>query len=246
MTKRETGLLALVLVVGAAALNGVHFALFHDAHEEVSFFLEALAFLPIEVLVLTLLVDRLLSERERAARLHKMNMVVGVFFSELGRPLLALLRDLLPAKQGVLESLAPTAQTSQRQLADSAAAMETVPLPIVLQPRDMSALKALLDEHEGLTLRLLANPVLLEHEDFTDVLWAVVHLGEELSARQSFESLPATDVAHLQADTVRVYRRLLRQWLRYLAHLQQYYPYLYSFAVRSDPLHPGKPVEVME
>lgn len=246
MTKRETVLLALVLILIAVALNGVHLVFFHDLRGETSYFLEALAFLPIEVLVLTLLVDRLLSERERAGRRHKMNMVVGVFFTELGRPLLTLLRDLLPPEQELLGQIAITAHSTQRQILAIAETACTVPMTIVLEPPDMAALEALLDEHQELTLRLLANPVLLEHEDFTDVLWAVVHLGEELAARQSFENLPATDLAHLEGDTQRVYRRLLRQWLQYLAHLQQYYPYLYSFAVRADPLHPGGPVEVTE
>lgn len=246
MTKRETGLLALVLILLAVALNGAHLVFFHDLHGEVSYFLEALAFLPVEVLVLTLLVDRLLSERERAGRRHKMNMVVGVFFTELGRPLLSVLRDLLPSEQELLGQISITAQSTQREILQTAESASTVPMGIVLEPRDMVVLKTLLDEHEELTLRLLANPVLLEHEDFTDVLWAVVHLGEELAARRSFEHLPAPDVAHLEGDTQRVYRRLLRQWLQYLAHLQQYYPYLYSFAVRADPLHPGGPVEVTE
>ena len=110
----------------------------------------------------------------------------------------------------------------------------------------MTALQALLDEHEELTLRLLANPVLLEHEDFTDVLWAVVHLGEELKARPSFDDMQPSDLANLEGDTQRAYSRLLRQWLQYLAHLKQYYTYLFSFAVRADPLHPGGPVHVLE
>lgn len=246
MTKRETGLLALVLMLAAIVLHVGHYLIFRDFHQLSFYFLLDVAFLPVNVLVLTLLVDRLLNERERAGRRHKMNMVVGVFFTELGRPLLSLLRDLLPPEQASLAQLQITAQTTPRQIMRLAETAATLPLEIVLETRDLAALKALLDEHEELTLRLLANPALLEHEEFTDVLWAVVHLGEELSARQSFENLPAPDIAHLQGDTLRVYSRLLRQWLQYLAHLQQYYPYLYSFAVRADPLHPGGPVEVTE
>ncbi|MEI6500502.1 MAG: hypothetical protein WCP21_05665 [Armatimonadota bacterium] len=246
MTKRETRLLVLVLLLATVALNAVHHVFFHSLREEFSYFLEALAFLPIEVLVLTLLVDRLLSDRERAGRRHKMNMVVGVFISELGRPLLGLLGNLLAPGQELLSALEITAQNTERELRSIADRACSLPMDITLEPSDMTALQALLDEHEDLTLRLLANPVLLEHEDFTDVLWAVVHLGEELKARPSFDGLPPTDLAHLEGDTQRVYRRLLRQWLQYLAHLKQYYPYLFSFAVRACPLHPGADVRVLE
>ena len=47
-----------------------------------------LAFLPIEVIVVTLILDRLLEGRERKERLEKMNMVIGLFFSEVGVGLL--------------------------------------------------------------------------------------------------------------------------------------------------------------
>lgn len=246
MTKRETWQLALVLLLATVVLHAGHYLIFRDLRQLSFYFLLDVAFTPVSVLVLTLLVDRLLSERERAGRRHKMNMVVGVFISELGRPLLGLLRDLLAPGQELLSALEVTTRNTEREILGIADRACSLPMNITLEPADMTALQTLLDEHEDLTLRLLANPVLLEHEDFTDVLWAVVHLGEELKARPSFDDLPPTDLAHLQGDTQRVYRRLLRQWLQYLAHLKQYYPYLFSFAVRACPLHPGADVRVLE
>lgn len=50
-----------------------------------------LAFMPIQVLLLTLVINSLLSHREKKARLEKLNMVIGAFFSEIGTPLLAFL-----------------------------------------------------------------------------------------------------------------------------------------------------------
>lgn len=246
MTKRETWQLALVLLLATVILHAGHYLIFRDFHQLSFYFLLDVAFLPMSVLFVTLVVDRVLSERERAGRRHKMNMVVGVFFSELGRPLLGLLQAVLSPGQELLSALQITAQDTEREILSISERACSLPLDITLEPSDMIALQALLDKHEELTLRLLANPVLLEHEEFTDVLWAVVHLGEELKARPSFDDLPPTDVAHLEGDTQRVYRRLLRQWLQYLAHLKQFYPYLFSFAVRADPLHPGGPVQVME
>lgn len=246
MTKRETWQLALVLIVATVALHAGHYLIYRDFQQLSFYFLLDVAFLPVSVLVLTLLVDRLLSERERAGRRHKMNMVVGVFFTELGRPLLGLLREVLSPGQELLSALQVSAENTERQILAVGEKAVTLPMEITLEPSDMTALRALLSEHEDLTLRLLANPVLLEHEEFTDVLWAVVHLGEELNARPDFDNLPPTDLAHLEGDTQRVYRSLLRQWLQYLAHLKQYYPYLFSFAVRADPLHPGGDVRVQE
>ena len=70
-------------------------------------------------------------------------------------------------------------------------------------------------------LRLLENPVLLEHESFTDLLRAVFHLTEELKRREDFSCLPETDCAHLSGDVRRVYEKLIIQWLDYMEYLEQ-------------------------
>jgi hypothetical protein len=94
-------------------------------------------------------------------------------------------------------------------------------------------------------LRLLENPILLEHEGFTDCLWAVFHLEEELVARESLRNLPAPDLAHLGVDAERAYSRLLAQWLAYMIHLRQAYPFLFSFLARTNPLRPGARAEIV-
>ncbi|MBI5656126.1 MAG: hypothetical protein HZC44_04605, partial [Geobacter sp.] len=87
-------------------------------------------------------------------------------------------------------------------------------------------------------LGLMGNPNLLEHDEFTDLLWAVFHLIEELEARQNFIGLPEADLDHLSGDIRRAYVNLLRQWLVYMQHLKNDYPYLFSLAVRTNPLNP--------
>ena len=73
-------------------------------------------------------------------------------------------------------------------------------------------------------IRLLENPVLLEHGEFTDLIWALFHLEEELSARGALDQAPAADLRHLAQDVDRALRRLLVQWLEHLIHLRQDYP----------------------
>src|SRR5208283_561786 len=50
--------------------------------------LQDIAFLPIQVLFVTLIISDLMSRREKLSMIKKMNMVVGVFFSEVGTSLL--------------------------------------------------------------------------------------------------------------------------------------------------------------
>ncbi|MGB7970355.1 MAG: hypothetical protein WCF31_00150 [Candidatus Deferrimicrobiaceae bacterium] len=94
-------------------------------------------------------------------------------------------------------------------------------------------------------LSLLGNPNLLEHESFTDLLWAVFHLAEELGSRDSVSSLPESDQEHLIGDIRRINVLLSLEWLAYMRHLQEDYPYLFSLAVRINPFDLEAKVEVV-
>ncbi len=67
-------------------------------------------------------------------------------------------------------------------------------------------------------------------------MWAVLHVGDELAARDSLTALGAADLDHLGVDIGRAYGHLVRQWLDYIEHLSRDYPFLYSLAVRTSPL----------
>ena len=82
---------------------------------------------------------------------------------------------------------------------------------------------------------MLSSPTLLEHDRFTDLLWAVTHLDEELAARLSFEDLPDSDLEHLAIDIQRFYDHLTSEWLDYVEHLKENYPFLYSLVLRTHP-----------
>ncbi len=93
-------------------------------------------------------------------------------------------------------------------------------------------------------LNLLENSNLLEHESFTELLWAVFHLTDELAHRRDLAKLPDTDYQHLSGDIKRAYQHLILQWLDYMKHLKQDYPYLFSLAMRTSPFDTNASVEV--
>jgi hypothetical protein len=97
-------------------------------------------------------------------------------------------------------------------------------------------LKKFLVEKRGFLVSLLENQNLLEHEEFTDLLWAVFHLVEELEARDTFDSMPQSDIEHINGDIKRVFGHLSSEWVMYMQHLKLDYPYLFSLAVRLNPL----------
>ena len=84
-------------------------------------------------------------------------------------------------------------------------------------------------------------PSLLEHDRFTDLLWAVTHLDEEFEARPSVSGLSVKDLEHIAGDIQRLYDHLASEWLDYVEHLKANYPFLYSLILRTHPFqeHPS-------
>jgi hypothetical protein len=244
MTKRETKHFALLLVLVSVALYGVLHWLFHRTADVAFYTLLDLAFLPVQILLLYFVVERSLAERERRGRRHKLNMVIGAFFSAVGRRLLELLTEMGPEDGEVYARLAVDPDWDAGRLREAVGWVEGAHFQLRAEAARLAPLREFLASRRDFLLRLLENPALLEHERFSDLLWAVSHLEEELAARGSLESLPPSDLAHLGADAERAYARLLAQWLEYMIHLKRFYPYLFSFAARANSLRKGARVEV--
>ena len=185
--------------------------------------------------------DHLLSRRAQKERMEKLNMVIGVFFSEAGTRLLRMLalldtdledlRARLPETDGWADCIARKCALSVSRHGYKVAA-------------DLAALteiKSFLMEKSPLLVRLLENPNLLEHETFTDLLWAVLHIKEELEFRFDLKDLSAADRTHVCGDLERAYRLLAGQWLDYMRHLKTNYPYLFMTAAHRNPFREPRP-----
>jgi hypothetical protein len=203
-----------------------------------------IAFVPIEVLLVTLIIHRLLNAREKRAMLKKMNMVVGVFFSEVGITLLKLLSVFDPQSCKLGVKLVVASNWPEQEFSMVKKYVKNYDCKIEIDRGDIEGLKDFLVGERRFLLALLQNPNLLEHEFFTDLLWAVSHLTEELSHRKDLKTLPHADYEHLSGDIKRAYIMLITEWLAYMKHLKESYPYLFSLAVRTNPFDPAASTEV--
>jgi hypothetical protein len=228
-------LLALALIMLSITLYGIHFAHFHESRHIFIYMLGDLAFLPIEVLLVTIIIHRLLSERERRSRLAKLNMVIGVFFSEAGTGLLTRFSDYDPRLDEIKKNLIPKANWSDKEFSDLSSTLKGYPFSIDIAKADVEGLRRFLLDKRDFLLRLLENPNLLEHETFTQLLQAVFHLTEELADRDDVTQLPSSDYEHISGDIKRAYVLLVNEWVDYMKHLKNNYPFLFSLAMRTNP-----------
>jgi hypothetical protein len=241
--KRQRILFGIFLVLLSIFFYLVHFVVFRDAHHIFIYLIGDIAFVFAEVLLVTLIIHQLLSQREKRTMLKKLNMVIGAFFSETGTPLLKHFIAFDLDSDTVSRSLLVDNDWSPDQFNKIQTALECRDYKIDSRAGDLKKLQAFLVEKRSFLLSLLENQNLLEHEHFTELLWAVFHLAEELGHRRTVDQLSESDYAHLTGDIKRVHKLLIREWLSYMEHLKSDYPYLFSLAVRTNPFDPDALVE---
>jgi voltage-gated potassium channel len=180
-------------------------------------------------------IESMIDERERRTRIEKLNMIIGIFFSEVGTNVLRKMSVHDPAVDEICSALIVSGTWSDAEFARARSVIANHAYTLDSQSVSLEELHAFLMHHKGFLLALLENPQLIEHDSFTPLLQALFHLTEELMAREKLSGLPKTDYAHLSGDINRVYRLLVLEWLTYMQHLKQFYPYLFSLALRQNP-----------
>lgn len=228
-------LLGLCLIALSTIFYLLHYAIFRDPHHIFLYLVGDVAFVFIEVLLVTLIIHQVLSMREKRTRLEKLNMVIGAFFSEVGTRLVAYFSDFDPKLDRIRKELVVTNDWSEQEFSSVSKRLKNCDYGVEIQKVELEDLANFLMAKRDFLLRLLENPTLLEHESFTELLQSVFHLTEELANREDLGELPDTDYQHLAGDIKRAYVLLVHQWLDYMKHLKDNYPYLFSLAMRANP-----------
>lgn len=239
-------ILALVLVLVSVIFYLIHYFIFRDVHHIFLYLIGDIAFLFVDVLIVMLVLHRLLVYREKQSILKKLNMVIGTFFSEVGTELITKCSQFDPELANIGQQLLVANDWSDKEFTRVRKNTRGYQSSINSKEGDLYGVKEFLIGKRPFMLSLLGNPNLLEHASFTDLLWAVFHLTDELAHRTDVKQLPETDYKHLSVDMRRAYRQLIIQWLNYMRHLKQDYPYLFSLAIRTNPFDPNAVVEVKE
>jgi len=227
--------LAMAFLLISAITYFIHYLIFHDIHHIFIYMVGDLGFLPLEVLLVVLIIERVLARREKQSKLQKLNMVVGAFFSEVGYYLLRELLRHFDNRPAISQRLHVKGNWTKKDFRDAAEFAYHLKVELDCRKVDLAELKEFLAQQRTFLLSLLGNPNLLEHDRFTDLLWAVTHLDEELEARPSVSDLPEKDLQHIADDIQRLYDHLASEWLDYVEHLKANYPFLFSLVLRTHP-----------
>jgi len=226
--------LGIVMLALSIVVYVVHYLIFRDAHHIFIYLIGDIAFVFIEVLLVTLIIHHILNEWEKNSHLKKLNMVIETFFSEVGKHLLVYLsnfdknigkiHDLIISKEGC----------GELNFKQAFKAVKNYRANIEIENIDLPKLSKFLTNKRSLLINLLQNPNLLEHETFTETLMAIFHITEELAARD-LNNMTDEDITHTKDDIERAYNLLTYQWLSYMKYIHKHYPYFYLFAMQTNP-----------
>ncbi|HVN71787.1 MAG TPA: hypothetical protein VMU10_07195 [Desulfomonilia bacterium] len=228
-------LFCISLLILSALVYALDYIIFRDARNLIFYTLMDIAFLFIQVLLVTIIIQELLEMREKQNRIEKLNPIIGVFFSELGTELLSYFSDLDRNLGAIRNDLLVSAQWSDEEFSHAMKRLGTYSYKVEPEKLDLEKLKLYLIEKRDFLLIMMENPNLMEHERFTELLRSVFHLTEELKLRKTIAELPCEDCDHIAADINRSYQMLVREWISYMQHLKDNFPYLFSLAMRTNP-----------
>lgn len=108
----------------------VHYLVFRDVHHIALYLIGDLAFVPLEVLLVVVVIERTLIRRETQAKLQKLNMVAGAFFSEAGDYLLQSLLESFRNKEEISRHLNVTAAWTKKDFQKAADFADYLPVDV--------------------------------------------------------------------------------------------------------------------
>lgn len=235
-----TGIIMLLLACGFYVL---HFVLFHDAHHIFIYLIGDIAFVFIEVLMVTLIIHRLLQDWEKKSHLKKLNMVIEVFFSEFGKTLLAYFSGFDKNLPEIRHFIIDKNDNCDLDFKQAFSALKNYEAHIDMKAIDLSKLASFMQSKRNFIISMLQNPTLLEHQSFTETLMAIFHIAEELISR-NIENLSEKDMAHTKEDIERAYSKLIHEWLSYMEYTKKHFPYFFLYAMNTNPF--GNNAKIIE
>lgn len=231
---------SIVMVLLIIIIYGSNYLVLGDAEHIISYVWTHLGFIPVDILLVAFLLDEIIEKKEKEAMLEKLDMLMSTFFSEVGNDLISQLSSVnkYTANTENLKSIKDWDDKDfDAKLAELKNASIDFQADVPKEEREefLENLRVFLASKREFIINLMINPNLLEKEEFTGLITAILHLDEELEHRKDLALVQDADFGHLNGDMQRVYGKLVYEWVYYLKYLNKHYPYMIALIVRTNP-----------
>lgn len=232
---------SILMVVLIIIIYGSNYLVLGDPEHIISYIWTHLGFIPVDILVVAFLLDEIIEKKEKEAMLEKLDMLMSTFFSEVGNDLISQLSTVNKYKASTenLKSIKnwddKDYENKLNELKNTNVDFSAMDIPLENREEFLENMRDLLVTKREFIINLINNPNLLEKEEFTNLINAILHLDEELEHRKELSKVTDADFAHLNGDMQRVYNRLVYEWVYYLKYLYKNYPYMIALIIRTNP-----------
>lgn len=230
--------LGIALILSSVVIYTVAYFVFHDLTFIEKYTLIHLGFLPISVLLVTLILNRLIERREKMERLEKLNIVIGSFYAEIGDDLLRYMSKYDANINELVKELISIKKFGEEDFKKLKEYLLSRKYEVSIDKMNLYELKKYLAENKEFIVNLLDNPMLIEHDTFTDLLWNILHVTEEMRRTINFENLPPEEYSDLKNDIENLYKLLAYEWVNYLHYLKDNYPHIFKYEMKTNPFFP--------
>ena len=231
---------SIVMILLIIIIYGSNYLVLGDAEHIISYVWTHLGFIPVDILLVAFILDEIIEKKEKEAMLEKLDMLMSTFFSEVGNELINKLSTANKYKASTenLKSIKDWDENDfDNKLAELKGASLDFQTDISPEEREefLQDMTTFLSSKREFIINLINNPNLLEKEEFTELINAILHLDEELEHRKNLALVTDADFGHLNGDMKRVYDKLVYEWVYYLKYLYKHYPYMIALVVRTNP-----------
>ncbi len=226
MKKTIAALFAMSIVVYLLQI-----IIFHDPVTTGFYIFQDIAFLPISIAVATIVVGEYLGQKEKRDRLAKTQMLTSVFFTELGAELMFSLVGVTKGKEKIVAIFENAEINDCKSLEVVQNQLREVDIDVSVSEETYHRLVEMIRAKRDELLTITSNPLLLDHESFTDLLWGIFHLMDEARLRGEYSAMSAADRRHMEVDFTLTLKLLLVNWAGNILYTKMNYPNYYSATV---------------
>lgn len=227
--------LILLLLCASALLYAIHYLIFRDLHHLAIFGLHELAFVPLEVILVTLGLDQLVEKTHREEARSKVSIIETLYFNESGGTMLRYLTSFDPDAARLRELLQVTEDWRSSDFRQAIRQLKSYPFLLDLDRIDFFGLHYHLSQRHEYYRSMLENPALTQSEAFTEMIMKIYLLWEELDGRTNLYQLPEKDRSYLAELLHEIYRELTEYWLDNVYNHSIHNRFRLHRAVESNP-----------
>ncbi|MGL4991966.1 MAG: hypothetical protein ACRC57_12535 [Sarcina sp.] len=225
----------LPIVAITICFYAIYYLVLHNKDDIITSIMDNLISVPFNVLVTGILFDYILNRKTRKIEEEKIDMVIGIFYTEVGNDLLKMMVKADECIEMVRDDLLVTYDWNEENYENAIKTLDEMDYCVDIDKIDVNEMKLFLDKSTPLIIDLLSGNVLKNKIDFTEIVVSVFHLRCECNERMSGSELEQYEKEHLIDDIEVAYKLLAKKWYQYMYILQNEHPQLFVKALINSP-----------